>query len=154
MLKGIDLQVERGSLVALLGPNGAGKTTAVRILTTLLQFDAGEVRVFGHDVLRESDAVRQHVSLTGQFASLDEELTGLENLVLVARLNGYGWAAARARGHELLTAFDLQEAADRQVKKYSGGMQRRLDIAASIVVVSAGDKSTQNRGLESPPNAI
>lgn len=134
VLKGINLQVERGSLLALLGPNGAGKTTTVRILATLLRFNSGTAKIFGHDVVKEADAVRQRVSLTGQFASLDDELTGFENLVLVARLLGYSWADANTRAMGLLQAFGLEEAGKRQVKQYSGGMQRRLDIAASIVV--------------------
>jgi ABC-2 type transport system ATP-binding protein len=118
----------------LLGPNGAGKTTTIRMLATLLRPDAGMARVLGHDVVREADAVRSRVSLTGQFASVDEDLTGLENLVLIARLLGYSRKHSRARAGDLLEAFSLAEAADRQVKKYSGGMRRRLDIAASIVV--------------------
>jgi ABC-2 type transport system ATP-binding protein len=134
VLKGISFEVRRGKLLALLGPNGAGKTTTIRILATLLRPDSGTVRVFGHDVVQESDAVRQRVSLTGQFASVDEELTGTENLVMVARLLGYSWAQAKVRANELLQAFDLVEAADRLVKNYSGGMRRRLDIAASIVI--------------------
>jgi ABC-2 type transport system ATP-binding protein len=134
VLKGIDLQVKRGSLLALLGPNGAGKTTTVRILATLLRFDSGTAKVFGHDVVLEARAVRCRVSLTGQFASLDEELTGLENLILIARLQGYSWTAAKARATELIQAFGLKEAGKRRVKHYSGGMRRRLDIAASIVV--------------------
>ncbi len=134
VLKGIDLQVERGSLLALLGPNGAGKTTTVRILATLLRPTAGTAKVFGHDVVREADAVRRRVSLTGQFASVDDELTGLENLILVGLLLGYSWADAKARAAGLIQAFGLEEAGTRQVKHYSGGMRRRLDIAASIVV--------------------
>jgi ABC-2 type transport system ATP-binding protein len=134
VLKELNLQVKRGALLALLGPNGAGKTTTIRILATLLHPDSGTARIFGHDVVQEADAVRRRVSLTGQFASVDEELTGLENLVLVARLLGYSWGQARARATELLNAFDLVEAADRLVKNYSGGMRRRLDIAASIVI--------------------
>jgi ABC-2 type transport system ATP-binding protein len=118
----------------LLGPNGAGKTTTIRMLATLLRPDAGTARVLGHDVVREADAVRSRVSLTGQFASVDEDLTGLENLLLIARLLGYSRKHSRVRASELLDAFSLAEAADRQVKKYSGGMRRRLDIAASIVV--------------------
>ncbi len=133
VLKGIDLQVERGSLLALLGPNGAGKTTTVRILATLLRFDGGTARVFGHDVLTEADSVRRRVSLTGQFASVDDDLTGIENLILVARLLGFSRTAARARATDLIDAFGLTEAGNRQVKQYSGGMRRRLDIAASIV---------------------
>ena len=134
VLKGINLHVKRGSLVALLGPNGAGKTTTVRILSTLLKFNSGTAKVFGHDVLKEADAVRQRVSLTGQFASLDEELSGLENLILVARLLGYSWSQSRERSKQLIRAFDLEEAGKRQVKTYSGGMRRRIDIAASIIV--------------------
>jgi len=134
VLKGIDLEVKRGSLVALLGPNGAGKTTTIRILATLLKPDSGSVQIFGQDVVKEPDAARQRVSLTGQFASVDEDLTGLENLMLVARLLGFSWKQAKTRSTELLAAFGLTEAADRQVKKYSGGMRRRLDIAASIVI--------------------
>jgi ABC-2 type transport system ATP-binding protein len=130
---GIDLAVPAGTVYGVLGPNGAGKTTAVRMLATLLRPDAGEARVFGHDVLREPDAVRRRVSLTGQYASVDEDLTGTENLVLLARLLGHRKRAARDRAAELLSAFGLTEAADRQVKKYSGGMRRRLDIAASIL---------------------
>jgi ABC-2 type transport system ATP-binding protein len=131
---GIDLEVRRGMVYGLLGPNGAGKTTTIRMLATLLRPDGGSARVLGHDVAREPAAVRARVSLTGQFASVDEDLTGTENLVLVARLFGFGWRAARARAAELLEAFDLADAAGRQVRKYSGGMRRRLDIAASLVV--------------------
>lgn len=134
VLKDVNLQVEPGSLLALLGPNGAGKTTTVRILSTLLRYDSGAVKVFGHDVVKEADAVRQRVSLTGQFASVDEDLTGVENLILVARLLGYSWSAASKRATGLIQAFGLDEAGTRQVKQYSGGMRRRLDIAASIVV--------------------
>jgi ABC-2 type transport system ATP-binding protein len=131
---GVDLKVAPGEIYGLLGPNGAGKTTTIRMFATLLRPDAGSARVFGHDVVAEADAVRGRVSLTGQFASVDEDLTGLENLVLIARLLGHSRKAARARASELLDAFGLSEAAGRQVKKYSGGMRRRLDIAASIVV--------------------
>lgn len=134
VLKGINLQVKRGSLLALLGPNGAGKTTTVRILATLLRFDSGTAKIFGHDVVREAEAVRRRVSLTGQFASVDEELTGLENLMLVARLLGYAWTDAKTRAAGLIQAFGLADAGKRQVKHYSGGMRRRLDIAASLVV--------------------
>jgi ABC-2 type transport system ATP-binding protein len=134
VLKGINLQVKRGSLLALLGPNGAGKTTTVRILATLLRFNSGTAQIFGHDVVSEADAVRRRVSLTGQFASVDEDLTGLENLILVARLLGYSSAASKTRAAGLIRAFGLEEAGKRQVKHYSGGMRRRLDIAASIVV--------------------
>ena len=131
---GVDLAVPTGMVYGLLGPNGAGKTTTIRMLATLLRPDAGAARVFGYDVVRQADAVRGRVSLTGQFASVDEDLTGLENLVLIARLLGHSRAQSKARAKELLDAFGLIEAAGRQVKKYSGGMRRRLDIAASIVV--------------------
>ena len=131
---GVDLAVPAGSVYGVLGPNGAGKTTTIRMLATLLRPDAGSARVFGHDVVDEAEAVRAAVSLTGQLASVDEDLTGRENLVLLARLLGLGRAAARARAGELLEVFDLAEAAGRLVKYYSGGMRRRLDIAASIVV--------------------
>ena len=130
----LDLKVPTGSVYGLLGPNGAGKTTAIRMLATLLRPDGGTGRVFGHDILDEADAVRGRISLTGQFASVDDDLTGLENLVLLARLLGFRRSQAKARGRELLDAFGLGEAARRQVKTYSGGMRRRLDIAASIVV--------------------
>ncbi len=130
---GIDLAVPVGAVYGVLGPNGAGKTTAVRVLATLLRPDGGEARVFGHDVLREADAVRSRVSLTGQYASVDEDLTGTENLVLLARLLGHRKPAARDRAAQLLDAFGLTEAAGRQVKNYSGGMRRRIDIAASIL---------------------
>jgi ABC-2 type transport system ATP-binding protein len=130
---GIDLAVPPGAVYGFLGPNGAGKTTAVRVLATLLRPDDGEARVFGHDVVREADAVRSRVSLTGQYASVDEDLTGLENLILLARLLGHRKPAARERAAQLLEAFGLTEAADRQVKNYSGGMRRRIDIAASIL---------------------
>ena len=131
---GIDLQIQRGSVYGLLGPNGAGKTTTIRVLSTLLRPDGGTALVLGHDVAREPAKVRERVCLTGQFASVDEDLTGHENLVLVARLFGYGWKPARARADELLAAFDLGEAAAKQVRTYSGGMRRKLDIAASLVV--------------------
>ena len=130
---GVDLTVPTGTVYGLLGPNGAGKTTVVRMLATLLRPDGGQARVFGHDVLREADAVRSRVSLTGQYASVDEDLTGTENLILLARLLGYGRPQARERAARLLEAFGLTDAAGRQVKKYSGGMRRRIDIAASIL---------------------
>ncbi|MGW4502314.1 ATP-binding cassette domain-containing protein [Micromonospora sp. NPDC004336] len=132
-LDGLDLTVPAGTVYGVLGPNGAGKTTAVRVLATLLRPDGGRARVFGHDVVDEADAVRARVSLTGQYASVDEDLTGLENLILLGRLLGHRKPAARERADGLLAAFGLTEAADRQVKKYSGGMRRRLDIAASIL---------------------
>jgi ABC-2 type transport system ATP-binding protein len=131
---GLDLAVRTGSVYGVLGPNGAGKTTTVRILATLIRPDAGTARVFGHDVVDEADAVRSRLSLTGQLASVDEDLTGRENLVLLGRLLGHAPAEARVRADELLDAFGLAEAAARRVRTYSGGMRRRLDIAASIVV--------------------
>ncbi|MEW9520543.1 ATP-binding cassette domain-containing protein [Streptomyces tubercidicus] len=130
---GIDLAVTPGTVYGVLGPNGAGKTTCVKMLATLLRPDAGEARIFGQDVVREANAVRSRVSLTGQYASLDEDLTGAENLVLLGRLLGHGKSAARARAGQLLDAFVLTEAAGRQVRTYSGGMRRRLDVAASIL---------------------
>ncbi|WP_107055864.1 ATP-binding cassette domain-containing protein [Streptomyces griseus] len=130
---GIDLAVNRGMVYGILGPNGAGKTTTIHILSTLLRPDSGHASVLGHDVVREADAVRAKVSLTGQFASVDEDLTGQENLTLLARLMGYTWKRARSRATELLGPFGLDEAAGRQVKTYSGGMRRRLDIAVSLI---------------------
>jgi ABC-2 type transport system ATP-binding protein len=130
---GVDLAVPTGTVFGVLGPNGAGKTTAVRMLATLLQPDAGEARVLGHDIVKDADSVRSRVSLTGQFASVDEDLTGLENLILLSRLLGFSKPQARTRAAELLNAFGLADAAERQVKKYSGGMRRRIDLAASIV---------------------
>ena len=131
---GVDLAVRRGSVYGVLGPNGAGKTTTIRMLATLIRPDAGSARVLGHDIVAEAEAVRSVVSLTGQLASVDEDLTGRENLILLGRLLGLGWAGAKARAVELLEAFGLAEAANKLVKHYSGGMRRRLDIAASIVV--------------------
>ena len=130
---GVDLAIPAGSVYGFLGPNGAGKTTAVKVLATLLRPDGGEARVFGHDVVREADAVRARVSLTGQYASVDEDLTGTENLMLIGRLLGHRKPAARERSGQLLGAFGLTAAADKQVKHYSGGMRRRIDIAASIL---------------------
>ncbi len=131
---GVDLAVRRGSVYGVLGPNGAGKTTTIRMLATLLRPDAGSARVLGYDIVSEADEVRGLVSLTGQLASLDEDLTGLENLTMVGRLLGLKRAHARSRASELLSAFGLDEAATRLVKSYSGGMRRRLDVAASMVV--------------------
>ncbi|MBM4480119.1 ATP-binding cassette domain-containing protein [Prescottella equi] len=131
---GVDLAVPTGGVYGVLGPNGAGKTTTIRMLATLLPIDGGSARVLGHDVAKEAETVRAKVSLTGQFASLDEDLTGTENLMLLGRLYGYSRAAARSRCGQLLDAFGLQEAGGRQVKTYSGGMRRRIDIAASIIV--------------------
>ena len=131
---GVDLQVASGGVYGVLGPNGAGKTTVIRMLATLLKPDGGSARVLGHDVVTESQKVRSRVAMTGQFASLDEDLTGLENLVMLAKLYGFRGAAARDRADQLLDAFDLTEAGTKQVKSYSGGMRRRIDIAGSIVV--------------------
>ncbi len=131
---GVDLRIPSGGVYGVLGPNGAGKTTTIRILATLLEPDGGTATVLGRDVRRAAAEVRARVALTGQFASLDEDLTGLENLLLLSRLYGYGRAAAKARAQELLAAFDLTEAANQQIKAYSGGMRRRIDIAGSIVV--------------------
>ncbi|MEV0174368.1 ATP-binding cassette domain-containing protein [Streptomyces sp. NPDC050803] len=130
---GVDLAVPAGTVYGVLGPNGAGKTTTVKMLATLLKPDGGEAHVFGHDVVREADEVRGRVSLTGQYASVDEDLTGTENLVLLARLLGHGKQAARTRSEQLLEAFGLTGAAGKQIKHYSGGMRRRIDIAASIL---------------------
>ncbi len=130
----LDLAVPEGLVYGLLGPNGAGKTTTIRMLATLLRPDSGTARVFGRDVVREPDAVRRHISLTGQFASLDSELTGVENLVLLSRLLGFSRRDAKARVNELFETFDLAEAGRRQVRTLSGGMRRRLDIAASLIV--------------------
>jgi ABC-2 type transport system ATP-binding protein len=131
---GVDLAVRSGSVYGVLGPNGAGKTTTIRMLATLLRPDSGSARVLGHDIVDEADAVRGLVSLTGQLASVDEDLTGRENLVLLGRLLGLKRPHAKARAGELLEAFGLADAAGRLVKHYSGGMRRRLDIAASLVV--------------------
>src|SRR5918994_5793094 len=131
---GVDLAVRAGSVYGVLGPNGAGKTTTIRMLATLLRPDEGTARVLGHDIVEEAEAVRSAVTLTGQLASVDEDLTGRENLILVGRLLGLKRAQAKTRATELLEAFGLAEAAAKLVKNYSGGMRRRLDIAASIVV--------------------
>jgi len=131
---GVDLSVGSGAVYGVLGPNGAGKTTTIRMLATLLRPDAGSARVLGHDVVADADAVRGLVSLTGQLASVDEDLTGRENLILLGLLLGLRRRAAKGRADELLDAFGLPEAAAKLVKHYSGGMRRRLDIAASIVV--------------------
>jgi ABC-2 type transport system ATP-binding protein len=129
----LELTIRGGSVYGLLGPNGAGKTTAIRVLTTLLKPSGGTATVLGLDVVRNAASVRQKVSLTGQYASVDEDLTGHENLVLVSRLLGMTWGDARKRATELLDAFGLAEAAGQQVRTYSGGMRRRIDIAASLV---------------------
>jgi ABC-2 type transport system ATP-binding protein len=132
-LRGVDLCVETGSVFGLLGPNGAGKTTAVRILTTLLAPDEGSARVAGFDVVRDARKVRQHIGLAGQYAAVDENLTGFENLEMVGRLYHLGRGHSRDRARELLASFDLSEAGDRLVRTYSGGMRRRLDLAAALV---------------------
>jgi ABC-2 type transport system ATP-binding protein len=132
-LRGIDLSVPRGTVLGVLGPNGAGKTTAVRILTTLLLPDGGRALVEGHDVVRQAAAVRRSIGLAGQSAAIQLELTGRENLEIVGRLYHLSWPRARARAVELLEQFGLQDAADRPAKTFSGGMQRRLDLAASLV---------------------
>lgn len=132
-IENISLQVEAGSIHAILGPNGAGKTTFVKILATLLKPNEGVAKVFGHDVVKESAQVRDMISLTGQSTSVDEDMTGAENLILLARLLGYSPSGARQRTKDLLEAFDLADAGKQLVKQYSGGMRRRLDIAASII---------------------
>jgi oleandomycin transport system ATP-binding protein len=132
-LAGVDLAARSGSVLGLLGPNGAGKTTAVRILATLLRPDGGEARVCGYDVVRDAHPVRQLIGLTGQYASVDDGLSGTNNLVMIGRLLGLSRAAARARAAELLDRFELTDAAGRSAKAYSGGMRRRLDLAASLV---------------------
>ncbi len=131
---GVDLTVRGGTVYGVLGPNGAGKTTTIRMLATLLTPDAGSASILGYDIVREADAVRGLVSLTGQLASVDEDLTGRENLILIGRLLGLRGGAAKRRASELLAAFGLSDAAGKLVKHFSGGMRRRLDIAASIVV--------------------
>ncbi len=132
-LRGIDLTVPHGTVLGVLGPNGAGKTTAVRILTTLLQPDGGRAWVDGRDVVRDAAAVRRSIGLSGQSAAIQLELSGKENLELIGRLYHLSWPDARSRAAELLAQFDLTDAADRYAKNYSGGMQRRLDLAASLV---------------------
>lgn len=132
-LDGLDLTVPKGTILGLLGPNGAGKTTAVRILTTLLDPDAGTAVVAGLDVVAEPDKVRERIGLSGQTAAVDEHLTGYENLDMVGRLYHLGREKSRARARELLERFDLTEAGDRPAKTYSGGMRRRLDLAAALV---------------------
>jgi oleandomycin transport system ATP-binding protein len=132
-LNGVDLEVEKGTVLGLLGPNGAGKTTAVRVLATLLQPDGGHASVGGYDVVRDAHRVRQLVGMTGQFASVDENLTGTENLVLIGRLLQMPRKETKQRARELLVRFGLEDAAGRAAKTYSGGMRRRLDLAASLV---------------------
>jgi len=132
-LAGIDLEVEEGRVLGVLGPNGAGKTTAVRILATLLTPDSGSARVAGFDVVKQASDVRRSIGLTGQYASVDEDLTGVENLVMIGRLLDLSRIDAKARAAELLEEFDLTDAAKRLAKTYSGGMRRRLDLAASLI---------------------
>ncbi len=132
-LGGIDLVAREGTVLGVLGPNGAGKTTAVRIMATLIRADAGTATVAGFDVVRDAQRVRQNIGLTGQYASVDEDLTGTENLMLIGELLNLRRPAARSRAGELLAWFDLTSAADRPAKTYSGGMRRRLDLAASLV---------------------
>jgi ABC-2 type transport system ATP-binding protein len=132
-LDGVDLDIPAGRVLGLLGPNGAGKTTMVRILTTLLRPDSGEAHVAGYDVLTQPDEVRQRIGLSGQYAAVDENLTGFENLYMVGRLYGRRKSAARSRARELLARFALEAAADRPAKGYSGGMRRRLDLAGALV---------------------
>lgn len=133
VLKGVDLSVAHGSMLALLGPNGAGKTTTVRILSTLLNKDAGSVTVSGYDLDTQADKVRSVIGLTGQSAAVDELLTGRENLIMMGRLYRLTYASAKERAAELLKEFDLEKAADRPAKTYSGGMRRRLDLAVSLI---------------------
>jgi ABC-2 type transport system ATP-binding protein len=136
-LDGITLEIPTGTVLGLLGPNGAGKTTAVRILTTLLRPDSGRAWVNGHDVVAEPDAVRRSIGLSGQYAAVDENLTGFENLYMVGRLYGKNRADARARSRELIRRFRLEDASDRPAKTYSGGMRRRLDLAGALVAEPA-----------------
>ncbi len=133
-LDGLNLLVPAASVYGILGPNGAGKTTIVRILATLLRPDGGSAHVLGHDVVRDADAVRRRICLTGQFAALDEDLTGTENLVVLARLRGLSRATAKDRTAALLEAFGLSDAAHRRLSTFSGGMRRRVDLAASLIV--------------------
>jgi ABC-2 type transport system ATP-binding protein len=134
VLNGINLSVPAGTVFALLGPNGAGKTTLIHILSTLIAPDEGKVRVGGYDVLTQQDQVKQTISLTGQFAAVDEVLSAEENLIMIGRLSGLTTAESRQRTVELLKTFDLVDAAKKKVKTYSGGMRRRLDLAISLVV--------------------
>lgn len=133
VLKGISFDVEKGTILALLGPNGAGKTTTVRILSTLLGFDKGSVKISGFDVKKQADDVRKVIGLTGQAAAVDELLTGRENLVMMGQLYRLTTKSAKERAQELLEEFDLVDAADRPAKTYSGGMRRRLDLSVSLI---------------------
>jgi ABC-2 type transport system ATP-binding protein len=130
---GVDLHIQVGSICGVLGPNGAGKTTTINMLATLSKPDAGDVKIFGYDVLREAHIVRQLIGLTGQFASIDEKLTAMENLMIFGRLHGFSRKDARQKANALLEEFGLEEAANRSLSKFSGGMRRRLDLAASLL---------------------
>ncbi|MBN9168388.1 MAG: ATP-binding cassette domain-containing protein, partial [Microbacterium sp.] len=130
---GVDLRVKTGTVYGVLGPNGAGKTTTINMLATLMRPDGGTGRIFGHDVVREPQIVRQLIGVTGQFASVDETLSATENLIIFSRLLGLSRAEARAKSVDLLERFGLTEAAKRPLKKFSGGMRRRLDLAASLI---------------------
>src|SRR5271163_4699235 len=132
-LDGVSLHVEQGTILGLLGPNGAGKTTAVRILSTILNPDSGRASILGHDVVKEAEAVRRIIGLAGQYAAVDENLTGRENIRMVGRLSHMSWKESRARATTLLKDFGLSDAGDRVLKTYSGGMRRRLDLAAALV---------------------
>ncbi len=130
---GVDLRVKTGTVYGVLGPNGAGKTTTISMLATLLKPDAGHARIFGHDVVKEPNVVRQLIGVTGQYASVDEKVSGIENMIVFGRLLGLSHKQAKAKGLELLEAFGLEEAAKRPVGKFSGGMRRRLDLASSLI---------------------
>jgi ABC-2 type transport system ATP-binding protein len=152
-LDGVDLRAEAGSILGLLGPNGAGKTTAVRILTTLLLPDGGSARVVGLDVVRDAGKLRELIGLAGQYAAVDENLTGFENLEMFGRLYHLGGRASRARAHELLAAFDLTEAGERLVRTYSGGMRRRLDLAGALVATRRSSSWTNRPPASTCPVA-
>ena len=156
-LAGIDLEAAPGTVLAVLGPNGAGKTTAVRVLTTLLRPDAGSARVAGLDVVEDAARLRAKIGLAGQYAAIDDNLTGVENLVMVGRLYGERRRAARRRAGELLERFDLSDAGDRVAKSYSGGMRRRLDLAAALVARAAGavpGRADHRARPAQPPGAV
>jgi ABC-type multidrug transport system ATPase subunit len=144
-IQDVDLALRRGSILALLGPNGAGKTTTIRILTTLLRPDTGTVTIAGHDALREPDKVRSKIGLAGQSVTMDEYLSGLQNLTLIGRLYRFSRKEARKRARALIEQFDLVDAADRPVSTYSGGMRRRLDLAASLIAAPLVLFSTNQR---------
>src|ERR1700722_5187835 len=149
-LDGLDLQGQAGQILGVLGPNGAGKTTAVRVLTTLSRPDQGSARVAGHDVVAEADAVRRSIGVTAQGATVDEALSGRQNLVMIGRLSGLSRRAAHVRAVELLDQFELADAADRPLKGYSGGMRRRLDLAAGACDAPPGP----GLFLEGPPTGL